>query len=94
MRNHHFLTLCVSLCMLGLLPGQEVLQHPRGKALPAPSNFPGEARGVQHTKGSVSGAGAGNSSDGFLGKPLRDRRPCRRGNGNRNSELSGRCLFV
>lgn len=88
-RNHQFLTLCVSLGSLGLLPGQEMLQHPRGKALPAPSNFLGQAR---CTKGSVSGAGAGNSSDGFLGKPLRDCRPCRRRNGNRNSGLSARCL--
>lgn len=52
------------------------------------------ARGVQRTKCSLSGAGAGNSSDGFLGKPLRDCRLCRRRNGNRNSRLSGRCLFV
>lgn len=38
-RNHQFLTLCVSLGRLGLLAGQEMLQHPRGKALPAPGNF-------------------------------------------------------
>lgn len=37
-RNHQFLTLCVSLGWLGLLPGQEMLQHPRGKALPATSS--------------------------------------------------------
>lgn len=93
-RNHQFLTLCVSLGRLGLLAGQEMLQHPRGKALPAPSNF--LMRGVCSAQSAAwsSSAGAGNGSDGFLGKPLRDCRPCRRRNGNRNSRLSGRCLFV
>lgn len=48
LRNHQYLTLCVSLGRLGLLSGQEMLQHPRGKALPAPSNFLGQAGGAAH----------------------------------------------
>lgn len=49
-RNHQLLTLCLSLGRLGLLSGQEMLQHPRGKALPA--NF-SDKQGVCSTQGAA-----------------------------------------
>lgn len=44
MRNHQFLTLCVSLGRLGLSPGQEMLQHPLGRLSQLPATW--DKRGV------------------------------------------------